>query len=176
MGDSNSRRPGIRPGGTPSSALSPAASEKPAASPDEFAGKAGRIVHDERGNAIWSWIKETSRAAIESTSHLLKKLEVPELTMEDTQKNELKLESDRDAGGGYNPYGGSTSGGKAAPPRGSVGGRSGGATPAGTASERTSSSGSSSPSGARGGSNAGNSNVGGGYDPYGKSVTRKPGR
>jgi hypothetical protein len=176
MGDSNSRRPGIRPGGTPSSAPSPAASEKPAASPDEFAGKAGRIVHDERGNAIWSWIKETSRAAIESTSHLLKKLEVPELTMEDTQKNELKLESDRDAGGGYNPYGGSTSGGKAAPPRGSVGGRSGGATPGGTASARTSSSGSSSPSGARGGSNAGNSNVGGGYDPYGKSVTRKPGR
>jgi hypothetical protein len=144
--------------------------EKPAASPDESAGKAGRIVHDERGNAIWSWIKETSRAAIESTSHLLKKLEVPELTMEDTQNNELKLESDRDAGGGYNPYGGSTSGGKAASPRGSVGSRSGGATPAGTASERTSSSGS------RGGSNSGNSNVGGGYDPYGKSVTRKPGR
>jgi len=167
----------MRPGGTPSSAPSPAASGKPAASPDEFAGKAGRIVHDERGNAIWSWIKETSRAAIESTSHLLKKLEVPELTMEDTQNNELKLESDRDAGGGYNPYGGSTSGGKAASPRGSVGSRSGGATPAGTASERTSSSGSrgdSSPSGARG--NAGNSNVGGGYDPYGKSVTRKPGR
>jgi hypothetical protein len=156
----------MRPGGTPSSAPSPAASGKPAASPDEFAGKAGRIVHDERGNAIWSWIKETSRAAIESTSHLLKKLEVPELTMEDTQNNELKLESDRDAGGGYNPYGGSTSGGKAASPRGG----SGGAPPGGTASERTSSSGS------RGGSNAGNTNVGGGYDPYGKSVTRKPGR
>jgi hypothetical protein len=173
MGDSNSRRPGIRPGGTPSSAPSPAAGEKPAASPDEFAGRAGRIVHDERGNAIWSWIKETSRAAIESTSHLLKKLEVPELKMEDTQNNELKLESDRDEGGGYNPYGGSTSGGKAASPRGSGGDRFGGATPGGTASARTSSSGSSS-SGGR--DNAGNSNVGGGYDPYGKSVTRKPGR
>ncbi len=168
MGDSNSRRPGIRPGGTPSSAPSPAAGEKPAASPDEFAGRAGRIVHDERGNAIWSWIKETSRAAIESTSHLLKKLEVPELKMEDTRNNELKLESDRDEGGGYNPYGGSTSGGKAASPRGSGGDRSGGAIPGGTASARTSSSG--------GRGNAGNSNVGGGYDPYGKGVTRKPGR
>jgi hypothetical protein len=144
-------------------------------SPDEFGGKAGRIVHDERGNAIWSWIKETSRAAIESTSHLLKKLEVPELTMEDTQKNELKLESDRDAGGGYNPYGGSTSGGKASSPRGSGGGsgRAGGVTPGGTASARTNSSGSSSNGGR---SNAGNSNIGGGYDPYGKSATRKPGR
>jgi hypothetical protein len=168
MGDSHSRKSGIRPGGAPS----PAASGKPATPADEPAGRAGRIVHDERGNAIWSWIKETSRAAIESTSHLLKKLEVPELTMEDTRNNELKLESDRDAGGGYNPYGGSTPGGKAAPPRGSVGGRSGGAAPDGTASARTGSSGRSS----SGGSNAGNSNLGGGYDPYGKGVTRKPGR
>ena len=133
---------------------------------DEFAGKSGRIVHDERGNAVWDWIKETSRIAIDSTSRLLKRLEVPELKVEDTQKNnELSLESDRDAGGGYNPYGGSTSGGKGSSPRSS----------GGTASARTNSSGSS-PSGARGSSSAGNSNVGGGYDPYGKSVTRKPGR
>ena len=81
---------------------------------DEFAGKSGRIVHDERGNAVWDWIKETSRIAIDSTSRLLKRLEVPELKVEDTQKNnELSLESDRDAGGGYNPYGGSASGGVA---------------------------------------------------------------
>ena len=99
-----------------------------------------------------------------------KRLEVPELKVEDTQKNnELSLESDRDAGGGYNPYGGSTPGGKASNSRsgiGSVGGRSGGAIPGGTASARTGSS----------GSNAGNGNIGGGYDPYGKGVTRKPGR
>ena len=133
---------------------------------DEFAGKSGRIVHDERGNAVWDWIKETSRIAIDSTSRLLKRLEVPELKVEDTQKNnELSLESDRDAGGGYNPYGGSTSGGKGSSPRSS----------GGTASARTNSSGSS-PSGARGSSSAVNSNIGGGYDPYGKSVTRKPGR
>ncbi len=93
--------------------MSPAAGDKlatpvgkPAAPDDPFAGKSGRVVHDERGNAVWDWIKETSRIAIDSTSRLLKRLEVPELKMEDTQKSsELSLESDRDAGGGYNPYG-----------------------------------------------------------------------
>src|ERR1700722_18515323 len=140
MGDSHSRKPGSGPGVPAPSAPSPAASAKPVLPKDEFAGKSGRIVHDERGNAVWDWIKETSRIAIDSTSRLLKRLEVPELKVEDTQKNnELSLESDRDAGGGYNPYGGSTSGGKAGAPRGSAGGRLGGATPGGTASARTSS-------------------------------------
>jgi hypothetical protein len=64
----------------------------------------GRIVHDERGNAVWDWLKETSRIAIESTSRLLRKLELPELQVEDTQDEELRLESDRDPGGGYDPY------------------------------------------------------------------------
>ena len=36
---------------------------------------AGRVVHDSRGNAVWDWVKETSRIAIESTSRLLRKLE-----------------------------------------------------------------------------------------------------
>ena len=86
---------------------------------DPSAGRTGRVVHDERGNAVWDWIKETSRIAIDSTSRLLKRLEVPELKVEDTQKNnELSLESDRDAGGGYNPYGGSTSGGRSTFSRG----------------------------------------------------------
>jgi hypothetical protein len=64
----------------------------------------GRVVHDDRGNAVWDWLKETSRIAIESTSRLLKKLEVPELRMEEEKDNELRLESDRDPGGGYDPY------------------------------------------------------------------------
>jgi hypothetical protein len=143
---------------------------------DEFAGKSGRIVHDERGNAVWDWIKETSRIAIDSTSRLLKRLEVPELKMEDTQKNnELSLESDRDAGGGYNPYGGgSTPGGKAAGPRSGGAGSRG--TASGPAELRGAASGGARPGSTRGSSNPGGSNLGGGYDPYGKGVTRKPGR
>jgi hypothetical protein len=176
MRDSNSRKPGSQPGATSSSAPSPAASEKPAAPPDEFTGRSGRIVHDERGNAIWDWIKETSRIAIDSTSHLLKKLEVPELKVEDTQNNkELKLESDRDAGGGYNPYGGSTPGGKAAP-RGGSGGAAASRSSGGSGSDRAA-SGSAAPGGRTGaGGTRSGTNLGGGYDPYGKDVTRKSGR
>jgi hypothetical protein len=180
MGDSHSWKPGTRPGGTTPPAPGPAANEKPAAPPDEFAGRSGRIVHDERGNAVWDWIKETSRIAIDSTSRLLKRLEVPELKVEDTQKNNgLSLESDRDAGGGYNPYGGSTSGSKATTSRG--GGSRG--TPSGRVESRGAVFGGAAPSSpgggpanTRGSGNSGGSNVGGGYDPYGKGVTRKPGR
>lgn len=61
--------------------------------------------HDDRGNAVWDWLKETSRNAIESTSRLLKKLELPQLKVEDKKDEELRLDdSDRDPGGGYDPY------------------------------------------------------------------------
>jgi hypothetical protein len=178
MGDSHSRKPGSGPGGTTPPASSPAAGEKPVAPADEFVGRSGRIVHDERGNAVWDWIKETSRIAIDSTSRLLKRLEVPELKVEDTQtNNELSLESDRDAGGGYNPYGGSTSGGKSAGPR-SGGAGSRGPAPGSAESRGAAGAGSTrgAPANARGSGNSGASNLGGGYDPYGKGVTRKPGR
>lgn len=144
-------------------------------SPDQFAGKSGRVIHDERGNAVWDWLKETSRIAIDSTSRLLKRLEVPELKVEDTQpNNELSLEADRDAGGGYDPYGGSTSG-KGSASRGSSGGGYdpyGRSTGKATDSRAGGSGGarSSGPANIRGNSGAGN--VGGGYDPYGKDVTR----
>jgi hypothetical protein len=175
MGDSHSRKPGSGPDATSSSAPSSAASGKHATPKDEFAGKSGRIVHDERGNAVWDWIKETSRVAIDSTSRLLKRLEVPELKMEDTQKNnELSLEADRDAGGGYNPYGGSTGGGKSTGPRGGGGpATSRGPTSGGSGSGATRSSGAPN---TRLTGDSGGSNIGGGYDPYGKGVTRKPSR
>lgn len=176
MGDSNSWKPGSRPGGSvpPAKGLppaqGPAVGQKPAAmgekpmaisqnspgSRDQSAGQSGRVIHDERGNAIWDWIKETSRIAIDSTSRLLRRLEVPELKMEDTQAHhELSIESDRDAGGGYDPYGGSAQG-KSPGARGGAGAR-----------------GAESSGRARG--SAGGANAGGGYDPYGKGVTRKPG-
>ena len=90
-----------------------ATAAKPAAAPASAKGQekdkgAGRVVHDARGNAVWDWVKETGRICIESTSAMLKRLDVPGLKMEGDkdEKDELRLESDRDAGGGYNPYGG----------------------------------------------------------------------
>ena len=72
--------------------------------PDEETS--GRVVHDERGTAVWDWLKQTGRSAIESTSRLLKKLEVPELEVEDTQEHDLRIMPDDKsrAGGGYDPY------------------------------------------------------------------------
>jgi hypothetical protein len=94
MGDPNSSKPGFRPTADPP--VKPAAAGK--------SGTTGRVVHDERGNAVWDWVKETSRIAIESTSRLLRKLETPELKVEDEKEQELRIESDRDPGGGYDPY------------------------------------------------------------------------
>jgi hypothetical protein len=147
--------------------------QKPSAeSPDQFAGKSGRVIHDARGNAVWDWVKETSRIAIDSTSRLLRRLEVPELKVEDTQPNkELSIEADRDSGGGYNPYGGSTSG-KGVASRASSGG---GYDPYGrsTSGKATDPRGSGTAN-TRGSGKSSTGNVGGGYDPYGKDVTRKP--
>jgi hypothetical protein len=66
----------------------------------------GKVVHDARGNAVWDWVKETSRIAIESTTRLLRKLEAPELKMEETHDEELRIMPDdgKSAGGGYDPY------------------------------------------------------------------------
>ncbi len=65
---------------------------------------AGRVVHDARGNAVWDWVKETGRVCIESTSAMLKRLEIPGLKMEGEKDSDLRLEDERDPGGGYDPY------------------------------------------------------------------------
>jgi hypothetical protein len=170
MSDSHGFKPGSRPGPSPLPAKT--AGEKQGSPNADLAGKAGsskagRVVHDERGNAVWDWLKDTARIAIDSTSRLLRKLEVPELKLEDTRK-ELRIESDKDAGGGYDPYGSSSPG---------SGGRSGSA--AGSGLARAGNTGA-----AHGGSGASGNfrggkpvkDPGGGYDPYGKGVTRKPTR
>ena len=67
-------------------------------------GATGKVVHDDRGNAMWDWLKTTSRHAIESTTRLLRKLEAPELKMEDTKDEELRIAPEPSTGGGYDPY------------------------------------------------------------------------
>ena len=80
-------------------------SAAPAPKPGEREHNAGRIVHDDRGNAVWNWVKETGRFCIDSTSALLKKLDFGDLKVEGEKDEGLRLENPgRDAGGGYDPY------------------------------------------------------------------------
>ena len=78
---------------------------------------AGRIVHDERGNAVWNWVKETGRFCVDSTSALLKKLDFGDLKVEGDKDEGLRLEDQgRDEGGGYDPYNQKTPPKKPKPP------------------------------------------------------------
>ena len=73
----------------------------------------GRVVHDERGNAVWNWVKETGRICIDSTSAMLKKLDLGDLKIEGETDDKLRVEDKgRDSGGGYDPYNQRVSGNK----------------------------------------------------------------
>ena len=92
---------GSRPAATSSSGRSHTpAPTGPGAS---AAGVTGKVTHDERGNAVWDWMKNTGRHAVESTSRLLKKLELPELKFEDAKDQELRIAPDATSSG-YDPY------------------------------------------------------------------------
>ena len=63
---------------------------------------AGRIAHDARGNAVWNWAVSAGQDLLETTSRMLKRLEIPGLSIEDKPR-ELELD-DNDPHGGHNPY------------------------------------------------------------------------
>ena len=122
----NQSKPSGTPAGsrasTPAKAAAPAGptaisgkpgTERPRAAPERVKpgeaqpqGRTGKVVHDERGNAVWDWLKQTGRHAIESTTRMLRKLETPELKVEQPHEEELRIQPDGDAcsGGGYDPY------------------------------------------------------------------------
>jgi hypothetical protein len=87
-------------GATPAAGARPA----PAGPRTDTEGATGKVVHDDRGNAVWDWLKTTSRHAIESTTRLLRKLEAPELKMEDSKDEDLRIAPEPSTGGGYDPY------------------------------------------------------------------------
>ena len=89
----------VLPGPVPAKPAAPAPASRAGGQ-----GATGKVVHDDRGNAVWDWVKQTSRHAIESTTRLLRKLEAPELKMEDTKDEELRILPEPGTGGGYDPY------------------------------------------------------------------------
>jgi hypothetical protein len=63
----------------------------------------GAVEHDKRGNAVWKWAVDSGRDMLDSTSKLLKRLEVPGLSIDGTEPGLERLSVDRHAG--YDPYG-----------------------------------------------------------------------
>lgn len=85
---------------------------------------AGRVRHDERGMAVWDWAVASGEFAALSATNVMRKLDVGDLKIEETQRAVKAMESPRDAGGdpynqrknpsdSYNPY---NPHGKAPPP------------------------------------------------------------
>jgi hypothetical protein len=53
---------------------------------DDKPAPAGRVRHDPSGRAIWEWAAESGRHALDSTSRLLKRLDLPGLSLADENK------------------------------------------------------------------------------------------
>lgn len=74
----------------------------------------GGVRHDDRGNAVWQWAAESGRHLLDSTSRLLKRLEMPGLSLEGEEDGSKKRSAGSkhkdpgfkiETGEGYNPYG-----------------------------------------------------------------------
>ena len=70
------------------------------------AARPGAVKHDSRGNAVWQWAVATGKHALDSTSALLRRLDMPGLALQgDAPKRatqEPQLEAQRRHG--YDPY------------------------------------------------------------------------
>jgi hypothetical protein len=85
---------------------------------------AGNIAHDDRGNAVWQWAQGAAHPPIDSTTRMLRQLDVPGLALASDpasgQRDRVDpkaLKAQRRATGFY-PYDGGVQGGAgASPPR-----------------------------------------------------------
>jgi hypothetical protein len=87
-------------------------SQRNPASPD--AGddqRSGRITYDERGNSVWEWKLETGVYSRDINTQRLKKLDLNDLSIAETAKNQRPPGLGQDPstgsrlpGGGFNPY------------------------------------------------------------------------
>jgi hypothetical protein len=88
--------------------VDPAPPPKPSASM-EFRPSdrpAGRVRHDERGMAVWDWAVASGEFAALSATNMMKKLDINDLKIEETQSaiRALAQPVGRDVGGGGDPY------------------------------------------------------------------------
>jgi hypothetical protein len=67
---------------------------------------AGRVRHDERGRAVWDWAVASGEYAKLSATNMMKKLDIADLKIEETQRamRALAAPQGRDVGGGGDPY------------------------------------------------------------------------
>ena len=92
--------------GHPPREVKPVSIEKP----DEASRvkSSGRPAFDSRGNAVWEWKTETGQFSVDINTQRLKKLEAPELSLEDTTRikkanKDAKKEAPK-TNTGFNPY------------------------------------------------------------------------
>jgi hypothetical protein len=74
---------------------------------DDKSNRAGRVKHDAGGRAIWEWAVDTGRHALDSTSRLLQRLDLPGLSLlDEEQEKKKKAEAEEKAArhAGGNPY------------------------------------------------------------------------
>lgn len=67
--------------------------------------RSGRVAFDDRGNSVWEWQLETGVYSRDVNTQRLKKLELDELSIEDTAAHQRPaFGPDGKPGGGFNPY------------------------------------------------------------------------